>query len=142
MLKKAIITVLAVAAAAMVATSASVTDANKACADGIETFRRLFISDSAMARSAMQALQTRLSIPDDLTFADVVEAIRMFGAERIVSEVAEGEALNEGLDPDGVNKAKAPKLSLMKDYLPEFKTWPDVYDQFFLFRGVTAVQYN
>ncbi|MHC2531774.1 hypothetical protein [Bradyrhizobium diazoefficiens] len=87
-----LVAVVCVALVGWTCTPASALEANKACADGFETFRRLFIDDSSMAANTMRSFKQRLTIPDDLTFSDVVEAIRQLGAERVVSEAAEYEA--------------------------------------------------
>ena len=65
---------------------ASATDANKACADGLRTFQKLFINDSGLANNSMQWLRQTLPLPADMTFTDVVEAIKALGAERVVNE--------------------------------------------------------
>lgn len=135
-------TAVCVALVGMASSSASALEANKACADGFETFQRLFIDDSAMAANTMRSFKQRLTIPDDLTFSDVVEAIRQLGAERVVSEAAEYEARRNGLSGDDVTKAKSAKLALWKNDLPALQAYPALYDHAFVFRGVTAVAYD
>lgn len=121
---------------------ASATDANKACADGFETFQRLFIDGSSMAQYTMRSVKQRLTIPDDLTFSDLVEGIRALGAETVVSEAAEYGAKKEGLVGDNVVKAKEATLELLKNDMAVLNAYPALYDHAFIFRGVTAVAYD
>jgi hypothetical protein len=133
---------VALVASSLATTDARATNANKACADGLVTFRRLFVSDSGVARILMNGFRNEFNAPADVTFADLVDEVRKVGAEGFLNELVEAEATRNGVQPDAVRRANAAKLESMKAEIPIFDALPELYDRYFIFRGVTAVDYD
>jgi hypothetical protein len=129
-------------ATSLATADARATDANKAYAVGLGTFRQLFVSDSGVARVFINGFRSEFNAPADVTFADVVDEVRRVGAEGLLNELVEAAASKDGIQADAVRRANAAKLESMKTDIPILDAWPEFYDRYFIFRGATAVDYD
>jgi hypothetical protein len=115
-------------------------DPNAACADAIPVVRKLLMDESAMARNLLEPVKAFF---DGEPFSVVAEKIRKGGAEKLISDIIATADERDLCDKSRKNcYTRDEVLAHFKPAIPRLDMWPKLYDAYYLFEEIKAVDYE